>query len=90
MKELDPVCLTGDQEAHGIHIHEHHLFEVEGRLAWVAMQLGYDLRHVLRVDATDEAVHRRPVIARRLDPERHWLASQFGPEMANDGPQLTC
>lgn len=78
MEELDPLCLARDQEVHGIHIHQHHLVEVEGHLTSVSMHFGFDLGDVLRADATDEVVHRVSVIARCFDPERHGLASQSG------------
>jgi|HubBroStandDraft_5_1064220.scaffolds.fasta_scaffold13687_5 hypothetical protein len=76
MEELDPFCLTRHQELHGVHIHQHHFFEIESHSASVPVHLGFDLGHVLRADTTDEVVHRCPAIARRFNPERHRLVSR--------------
>jgi hypothetical protein len=77
MEELHPFCLTRHQELHGVHIHQHHFFEIQNHPASVAAHLGFDLGDVLRADPTDEAVHRCPAIARGFDPERRRLVSRY-------------
>jgi hypothetical protein len=78
MEELDPCCLTRHQELHGVHVHQHHFFEIESHPASVPVHLGFDFGYVLRADTTDEVVHRCPAIARRFDPERHRLVPRYG------------
>jgi hypothetical protein len=86
MEELDPFGFTCDQELHGIHIHQHHLFEIDGHVATVAAHMRLDFDDVRGIDAPDEVVNRRPVIARGLDPERHGVRVEVGqPEWQTTG-----
>ncbi len=53
MQQLDTLCRAGNEEAHDVDIHEHHLAEIEPEPRVVHPDLGPELVQRLRVDATE-------------------------------------